>query len=52
MVAYNGVTEWLDHRKIRQSADQRLASIWFGEANRIKVRALTVAVEMLPHFRN
>ena len=22
--AYNGVTEWLDHRKIRQSADQRL----------------------------
>jgi phage/plasmid-like protein (TIGR03299 family) len=50
--AYNGVTEWLDHRKIRQSADQRLASIWFGEANRVKSRALTVAVEMLPHFRN
>ena len=50
--AYNGVTEWLDHRKIRQSADQRLASIWFGEANRIKARALTVAVEMLSHFRN
>jgi phage/plasmid-like protein (TIGR03299 family) len=50
--AYNGVTEWLDHRKIRQSADQRLASIWYGEANRIKARALTVAVEMLPHFRN
>ena len=50
--AYNGVTEWLDHRKIRQSADQRLTSIWFGEANRIKARALTVAVEMLPHFRN
>ncbi len=50
--AYNGVTEMLDHRKIRQTADQRLASIWFGEANRIKARALTVAVEMLPHFRN
>ena len=30
--AYNGVTEMLDHRKIRQTADQRLASIWFGEA--------------------
>ncbi len=51
-VAYNGVTEYLDRRKIRQSADQRLASAWFGEANRVKTRALTVAVEMLPHFRN
>ena len=50
--AYNGVTEMLDHRKIRQTADQRLTSIWFGEANRVKARALTVAVEMLPHFRN
>ena len=50
--AYNGVTEYLDHRKIRQNADQRLSSTWFGEANRIKARALTVAVEMLPHFRN
>ena len=50
--AYNGVTEMLDHRKIRQTADQRLASIWFGAAERTKARALTVAVEMLPHFRN
>ena len=38
--------------KIRQSADQRLASIWFGEANRTKAPALTVTVEMLSHFRN
>ena len=50
--AYNGVTEWLDHRKTRQSATQRLTSIWFGGANRLKARALTAAVEMLPHFRN
>lgn len=42
----------MDHRKVRQSPDQRLSSIWFGEANRVKARALTVAVEMLPHFRN
>ncbi len=42
----------LDHRKIRQTADQRLASIWFGAADRTKARALTVAIEMLPHFRN
>ena len=50
--AYNGVTEYLDHRKIRQNADQRLTSTWFGEANRVKARALTVATDMLPHFRN
>ena len=50
--AYNGVTEYLDHRKIRQNPDQRLTSTWFGEANRVKARALTVAVDMLPHFRN
>ena len=40
------MTEWLDHPKIRQCVDQRLVSIWFGEANRIKARPLTVAVEM------
>ena len=46
--AYDGGTEYLDHRKICQSADQRM--VW--EIQRIKTRALTVAVEMLPHFRN
>ncbi len=51
-VASARLTEWLDHRKTRQSAHQGLASIWFGEVNRIKAKALTVAVEMLPHFRN
>ena len=34
------------------SASHGIASIWFGEANRIKTRALNVAVEMLPHLRN
>jgi hypothetical protein len=28
--AFNGVTEWQDHRKSRQNADQRLVSSWFG----------------------
>lgn len=32
------------------TADQWLAIILFGEANRLKVRASTVAMEMLPHF--
>ena len=50
--AYNGVTEWLDHRKTRQTATQRLTSIWFGGTNRLKARALTAAVEMLAKCRN
>ena len=50
--ACNGVTEWLDHRKTRQSAMQRLTSIWFGGANRLKTRALTAATALLPHWRN
>ena len=39
--AYNGVTEWLDHRKTRQSAPQRLTSIWFGEAIASRVVAIS-----------
>jgi phage/plasmid-like protein (TIGR03299 family) len=50
--AYNGVTEWLDHRKTRQNPAQRLTSIWFGETNRTKTRALTAAMELLPQWRN
>ena len=50
--AYNGVTEWLDHRKTRQSATQRLASIWFGGTNRTKIHALDAAVEMLARSGN
>ena len=38
--------------RVRQSADQRLAPIWFGEANRTEARALTVATGILPPFRN
>jgi phage/plasmid-like protein (TIGR03299 family) len=42
--AFNGVTEWLDHRKGRQNEGQRLNSLWFGEGARIKNRAYEVAV--------
>ena len=41
---FNGVTEWIDHRKTRQNANQRLNSAWFGESARIKSRAFTVAL--------
>jgi len=42
--AFNGVTEWLDHRKGRQNEGQRLNSVWFGESARIKNRAFDVAL--------
>ena len=44
---FNGVTEWMDHRKTRQNSNQRLQSAWFGESARIKSRAYSVAVGML-----
>jgi phage/plasmid-like protein (TIGR03299 family) len=42
--AFNGVTEWLDHRKSRQNENQRLNSVWFGESARIKNRAYEIAL--------
>jgi phage/plasmid-like protein (TIGR03299 family) len=45
--AFNGVTEWLDHRKTRQNENQRLQSVWFGEAGRIKSKAFGVAEEKM-----
>jgi phage/plasmid-like protein (TIGR03299 family) len=42
---FNGVTEWIDHRKTRQNSNQRLNSAWFGESSRIKTRAFTIAME-------
>jgi phage/plasmid-like protein (TIGR03299 family) len=44
---FNGVTEWIDHRKTRQNSNQRLNSAWFGESARIKSRAYTVALDKL-----
>jgi phage/plasmid-like protein (TIGR03299 family) len=45
--AFNGVTEWQDHRKSRQNADQRLVSSWFGGAYQTKARAYSVAVDKM-----
>ena len=44
---FNGVTEWIDHRKTRQNANQRLNSAWFGDSARIKSRAFSVAVDKM-----
>ena len=43
--AFNGVTEWIDHRKTRQNENQRLVSSWFGETGRVKSRAFSVAMD-------
>lgn len=41
--AFNGVTEWQDHRKSRQNPNQRLTSSWFGNAYQTKARAFNIA---------
>lgn len=45
--AYNGVTELIDHRQTKQTDDQRLASMWFGDGYLAKARAYRVAGEFL-----
>lgn len=50
--AFNGVTEWLDHRQTRRGDDQRLNSTWFGASYRTKARALSVAGEKLAIWSN
>jgi len=45
--AFNGVTEWTDHRQTRQNSNQRLNSVWFGSAYQTKSRAYSVAVDKI-----
>lgn len=45
--AYNGVTEWADHRMRFTSAHQRFNSLFFGEASRVKTRALSQALILI-----
>ena len=45
--AYNGVTEYIDHRAMRTSPNGRLKSIWFGNGHLVKSRALTTAKSFL-----
>jgi hypothetical protein len=48
--AYNGVTEYVDHRKLNVRAhdfnDARLRYVWFGAGAAIKQRALTHALKL------
>ena len=45
--AFNGVTEWQDHRKSRQNENQRLVSSWFGGSYQTKARAFAVAADKM-----
>jgi thiaminase len=45
--AFNGVTEWVDHRKSRQNENQRLVSTWFGGSYQTKARAYSVALDKM-----
>jgi len=45
--AFNGVTEWQDHRKSRQNESQRLQSAWFGGSYQTKARAYSLAYEKM-----
>lgn len=50
--AYNGVTDWADHRMRFRSSYQRFNSIFFGEAGRIKTRALQNALHLIGDKRS
>jgi phage/plasmid-like protein (TIGR03299 family) len=45
--AYNGITEMVDHKLTRQTADRKLNSIWFGEGYLLKAKAYNYAEELL-----
>lgn len=45
--AFNGVTEWLDHRKSRQNPNQRLVSTWYGNSYQTKARAYSIAADKM-----
>ena len=50
--AYNGVTEYIDHRETTQTDDRRLRSLWFGNGCSIKARAYRVAKESMKKWGN
>jgi hypothetical protein len=42
--AYNGITEFVDHRaRANQSDERRLYAIWFGDGYLVKARAFRIA---------
>jgi phage/plasmid-like protein (TIGR03299 family) len=50
--AYNGVTEYVDHKVTKQNRDKRLNTIWFGDGYQIKARAYNVALDRMVNWKN
>jgi phage/plasmid-like protein (TIGR03299 family) len=51
--AYNGVTEYIDHRRYTKATDDRqVEAIWFGDGYSAKARAFTVAEQILAASAN
>ncbi|MBM4033053.1 MAG: DUF932 domain-containing protein [Planctomycetes bacterium] len=50
--AYNGVTEYIDHRELPRGAPWRLHSVWFGNGYQIKARAFQAAEQQLGAWAN
>jgi hypothetical protein len=50
--AYNGVTEYVDHKVTKQNRDKRLNTIWFGDGYQIKARAYNVALDKMEIWKN
>ena len=45
--AYNSVTELVDHFSSSDNADKRLRSMWFGSGERLKLKAFSLAEDLL-----
>ncbi|MBM4287815.1 MAG: DUF945 domain-containing protein [Deltaproteobacteria bacterium] len=50
--AYNGVTEYVDHYRIKSGGERRLQSIWFGNGYHIKARAFKIAEDHITMWQN
>jgi len=50
--AYNGVTEFIDHRDIKFSADRHLQYMWFGRGYSIKSWAFNAAIGRVNEWKN
>jgi phage/plasmid-like protein (TIGR03299 family) len=45
--AYNGITQYVDHKNTKQSNEKRLETIWFGDGYAVKARAYEVAKQKI-----
>ncbi len=49
--AYNGITEFVDHKHTRRTPKEHLESIWFGDGYLLKARAFEIAKDRMTAWR-